>query len=136
MTHNWTLKDNFLWHESKPLGKLRRLVPSFGTISDYGLKNIFLGIKLFCFSRQKFQHLFEKEFLETSQNFNSIWQQIEKISELTEWVLFLKKYDLGHSLSKGQEWREFQQSFAVPIFIEGFDLGVQKLLWGYYHRTQ
>ena len=40
----------------------------------YGLNYIFLGITLFCFSRYKswnFQHLFEKEFRETSQNFNS-----------------------------------------------------------------
>ena len=37
---------------------------------DYGLDHIFLGIKL---------HLFEKEFHETSQNFNSIRQPIEKL---------------------------------------------------------
>ena len=41
---------------------------------DYGLDHVFLRIKLFCFFRigsRNFQHMFEKEFHETSKNFNS-----------------------------------------------------------------
>ena len=49
---------------------------------DNGLNHIFLGIKLFLFYKIKsgnFLNLFEKEFRETSQNFNSIRQPIEKV---------------------------------------------------------
>ena len=43
-------RDNSV--RTKPSGKLRQLTPSFGSILAVGLKkNIFLGIKLFCFSR-------------------------------------------------------------------------------------
>ena len=39
---------------TKPAGKLRRLMPSFGCIlAVWPKKNFFLVIKLFCFSRQK-----------------------------------------------------------------------------------
>ena len=56
---------------------------------DNGLRNIFLGIKPFClflrFLRNwNFQHLFEKEFCEISQNFSSIRQPIENNNCLNE----------------------------------------------------
>ena len=47
---------------------------------DYSLYHVILGIKLFLIFKiesRNFQHLFEKELRETSQNFNSIRQQIE-----------------------------------------------------------
>ena len=47
---------------------------SLGIFRDYGLKICFAGINLFCFFKIEswnFQHLFEIEFRETSQNFNS-----------------------------------------------------------------
>ena len=34
-----------------------------------------------------FQHLFEKEFRETSQNFNSIRQRIEKMEIEIAWIM-------------------------------------------------
>ena len=48
-----------------------------------------LGIKLFLFLKiasWNFQHLFEKEFHETSQNFNSIRLQIEKMEIKIAWM--------------------------------------------------
>ena len=39
--------------QSKPSGKLRQLMPSFGCILAVRPKKFILGIKLFCFPRQK-----------------------------------------------------------------------------------
>ena len=53
-----------------------------GIFRDYGLNHIVFRNKTFLFFKIEswnFQHLFEKEFLETSQNFNSIRQRIEKM---------------------------------------------------------
>ena len=62
---------------------------SVGLFRDYGLNYIFLGIKLFLFFKIEswnFQHLFETEFRETSQNFNSIRQPIEKMEIRNVWM--------------------------------------------------
>ena len=57
----------------KPSGKLRRLMPSFGSILAVRLKKFFLGRKLLFFKieSRNFQVQFEIEFRETSPNFNS-----------------------------------------------------------------
>ena len=54
---------------------------SLGLFRDYGLNYIFFRNKTIFFKIESFnfQHLFEKEFRETSQNFNSIRQRIEKM---------------------------------------------------------
>ena len=47
---------------------------NLGILRDYGLKNIFFRNKSFLFLKLEgwnFQHLFERKFCETSQNFNS-----------------------------------------------------------------
>ena len=80
----WTTASRYLhffkfWLlASKPSLKIRTASAIFwnylGIFRDYGLKSILLGIKLFLFFKIEswnFQHLFEKEFRETSQNFNS-----------------------------------------------------------------
>ena len=63
------LKGN-LSDEPKPSLKIRTASVIFwdylGMFRDYGQKNIFLGIKLLFF-----KHMFENEFLESSQSFNS-----------------------------------------------------------------
>ena len=67
-----------LFH-AKPSLKIRTVSAIFllylGIFRDYGLKNIFLGIKLKIES-WNIQHLFEKKICEISQNFNSIRQSI------------------------------------------------------------
>ena len=63
--------------------KLGLLTPSFGST----LKNVFLRNKTF-FVFQDSKHLFEIEFHETSQNFNSIRQQIEKLKITIVWMKF------------------------------------------------
>jgi hypothetical protein len=62
-----SLTQNLHW-------KLGRLTPSFGSILAVWLKKYFFRNKTFLFFKIKswnFQHLFEMEFCETSQNFNS-----------------------------------------------------------------
>ena len=74
--------------------KLGQQAPSVGTIylglfRDYDLDHIFSGLKLSLFSKIEswnFQYLFEKEFCETSQNFNSIRQLIEKVKIKIVWM--------------------------------------------------
>ena len=56
---------------------------------DNGLKNIIFRNKTFLFFKIEswnFQHLFETEFRETSQNFNSIRQPIEKMKITIVWI--------------------------------------------------
>ena len=62
------------------------LKPVHSWLSSY---IFFLGIKLFCFSRwnaEIFSICLKKEFHETSQNFNSIKQAIEKIKITIVWM--------------------------------------------------
>ena len=57
--------------------KLGQLAPSFGSILAVRLKNLFFRNKTFLFFKIQnwnFQNLFENQFCETSQNFNSIRQ--------------------------------------------------------------
>ena len=70
---------------------------SLGLFRDYGLNYIFFTNKTFLFFKIEscnFQHLFKKEFRETSQNFNSIRQPIEKkennncLNKLNEFKFF------------------------------------------------
>ena len=77
---------HFMMSSTKPSLKIRTASAIFwnylGIFRDYGLKNIFFRNKTFLFFKIEswnFQHLFEKEFRETSQNFNSIRQTIEKM---------------------------------------------------------
>ena len=67
----------------KPSLKIGSVKKSFFCFNiDNGLKYLFLGSKLFCFSRQKveiFSISLKKELCETSQNFNSIRHPIEKM---------------------------------------------------------
>ena len=72
--------------------KLGQQAPSVGTILVY-LETIsymyFFRNKTFLFFKIEswnFQHLFEKEFCETSQNFNSIRQPIEKMKITIVWM--------------------------------------------------
>ena len=61
---------------------------SLALFRDYGLNHIFLGNKTFLFFKIEswnFQHLFEKEIRETSQNFNTIIQPIEKMKMKIVW---------------------------------------------------
>ena len=56
------------------------------------LKNIFFRNKTVLFFKREslnFQHLFEKEFRETSQSFNSIRQPIEKIKITIVWISWM-----------------------------------------------
>ena len=71
------LFDSLFW--SKPSLKIRTARAIFwnylGIFRDYGLKNIFFRKKTFLFFKIESwncQHLFEKVFRETSQNFNDI----------------------------------------------------------------
>ena len=76
--------------------------PSVGTLLaylDYGLNHISFRNKtflLFKIESWNFQHLFEKEFSETSQNFNSMSQRIEKIEIKTVWyeLKFLRFHEI------------------------------------------
>ena len=70
--------DLLLICKPKPSLKIRTASAIFwiylGIFRDYGLKNIFFRNKTFLFFKIEswnFQHLFEIEFRETSQNFNS-----------------------------------------------------------------
>ena len=102
------------------------------------------------------QHLFEKEFRETSQNFDSIRQQIQNMQIKIFWMSwnfarihkifnqrdaesfsFLswkksfipkKKSNLGRSLYLGQESSN-RWRFAVPIFREGFGYHTGRFLY-------
>ena len=58
---------------------------------DYGLNYIFFRNKPFFFKKESwnFQHLFEKEFRESSQNFNSIRQWIEKKEIKIVWITWM-----------------------------------------------
>ena len=60
-------------HNQNLRWKLGQQAPSFGFILGVWLKNFFFRNKTFFFKIESwnFQHLFEIEFLETSQNFNS-----------------------------------------------------------------
>ena len=65
---------------------------SLGLFRDYGLNHIFFRNKTFLFFKIEswnFQHLFEKEFCETSQNFNSIRQRIEKVEIKIVWMSWM-----------------------------------------------
>ena len=56
---------------------------------DYGLNHTFLGLNLFLFFKiisWNLKHLFEKEFREISQNFNSIRQRIQKMEIEIVWM--------------------------------------------------
>ena len=62
---------------------------SLGLFRDYGLNYIFFSNKTFLFFKIEswnFQHLFEKEFHETSQNFNSIRQRIQNMEVEIVWM--------------------------------------------------
>ena len=77
-------------HIAKKLGQQSAICWNYlGLFREYGLDCIFLEIKRFCFSRKKtetFPHLFEKESCETSQNFNSMRQPIEKMKIKIAWI--------------------------------------------------
>ena len=65
---------------------------SLGLSRDYGLNHIFVRNKTFLFFKiesRNFQNLFEKEFRETSQNFNSIRQPIEKMKITIVWMSWM-----------------------------------------------
>ena len=73
---------------------------SLGLFRDYGLNFFFFRNKTFLFFKIEswnFQHLFEKVFRETSQNFNSIRQRIQKIKikivwmNWMPWIFFFKQ---------------------------------------------
>ena len=77
---------------TKPSLKIRIASAIFwdylGMCRDYGQKNILFRNKTFLFFKIEswnFQHLFEIEFHETSQNFNSIRQLIEKMKITILW---------------------------------------------------
>ena len=115
----------------KPSGKLRRHTPSFGCILAVRPKKYFFRNKTFLFFKIEswnFQHLFEKEVRETSQNFNSFssFRQFHFNCSVVQlsWncvrfheILFLNRcWKFHFSILK-----KFQQmAFAVPIFNEGF----------------
>ena len=74
-TENWISKQSF-----------------FVLIWTKTYKIFVLGTKLFLFfkiERWNFQHLLEKEFRETSQNFNSIRQPIEKMKIRIVWMSWM-----------------------------------------------
>ena len=83
---------------------------SFSIFRDYGLNHIsfrnktFLSFKIESWS---FQHLYEKEFHETSKNFNSIRQRIEKkgnencLNELNELTLC----DVSRNHFSSRHWK-------------------------------
>ena len=63
-----------------------------GLFRDYDFDHILFKIKTFLFYKIEnwnFQHLFEKEFRETSQNFNSIRQPIEKMKITIVWISWM-----------------------------------------------
>ena len=65
---------------------------SLGLFRDFGLNYIFFRNKTFLFFKIESwicQHLFEKEFRETSQNFNSIKQWIEKMEIKIVWMSWI-----------------------------------------------
>ena len=65
--------------------------PSVGTILAY--RSYFLRNKTFLFFKIEswnFQHLFEEEFSETSQNFNWIRQRIEKMEIKIVWMSWMR----------------------------------------------
>ena len=74
----FTIPSNYWWKRAKPSLKIRTASAIFwdylGMFRDYGQKNIFFRNKTFLFFKIEswnFQHLFENEFCETSQSFNS-----------------------------------------------------------------
>ena len=82
----WRLKT--VWLSPKPSLKIRTANAIFciclGIFRECGLKNIFFRNETFLFFKiasWNFQHLFEKKIRETSQNFNSIRQPIEKMKK-------------------------------------------------------
>ena len=60
---------------------------SLGLFRDYGLNHIFFRNNFFLFFN--FPHLLEKIFRETSQNFNSIRKQIEKMKIKIVWMSWM-----------------------------------------------
>ena len=65
---------------------------SLGLFRDYGLNHILFRNKTFLFFKIEswnFQHLFEKEFCETSQNFNSIRQLMEQMKITIIWMSWM-----------------------------------------------
>ena len=65
---------------------------SLGLLRDHGLNYIFFRNQTFLFfniETWNFQHLFEKEFRETSESFNSIRQRIEKMEIKNIWIRWM-----------------------------------------------
>ena len=89
---------NYFFSSNKPKPSLKIRTAnaifwtSLGIFRDYGLNNIFLGIKLFLFFKIEswnFQYLFVNEVCETSQKFNSIKQPIEKMKITIVWMSWI-----------------------------------------------
>ena len=83
-----------------------------GLFRDYGLDHFFFRNKTFLFFKIEswnFKHLFEKEFRETSQNFNSIRQPIEKLEIKFYWMSWM-------SWSWGFTKLSFKQMLKVSAF--------------------
>ena len=73
LLENWVSKQSFFFYWQRP-------------------KKIFFRNKTFLFFKIEswnFQNLFEKEFRETSQNFNSIRQPIEKMKITIFWISWM-----------------------------------------------
>ena len=62
---------------------------SLGLFRDYSLNHIFFRNKTFLFFNIGFQHWCKNEFRETTQNFNSIRQWIEKMKIKIVWMSWM-----------------------------------------------
>ena len=75
LIHEWTIREYYIPKPSLKIRTARAIFWNYlGIFRDYGLKNILFRNKTFSFFKVEswnFQHLFEIEFPETSQNFNS-----------------------------------------------------------------
>ena len=96
---------------TKPAGKLRRLMPSFGCILAVRLKKYFFRNKTFLFFKIEswtFQVQFEIKIRETSQNFNSL----SLFRQLLFNFFFYPLYD----------WVETLWGFTILIFKQTLNI--------------
>ena len=108
--------------------KLGRLMPSFGFILAVRLKsNCFKPFYFFKIESWIFQHLFEIEFFETSQNFNSFRSFKQLLFSFFSWCLIeLKFCEVSASVWKKILWNlakfhliQLIQTIVIYIFSLG-----------------
>ena len=109
---------------------------------DYGLNHIFFRDKTFCFFKIESwncQHLFEKEFCETSQNFNKHRQPIKKMKITMNELYELKLCGVSqNSIFSFLSWKNKKVLFLCRIFFMPYCLNmpreIQKDWWWTPHH--